>query len=102
MIGEDINESDEYVSDEELAQEMDIPEPPQSPSLEKCGICPFKSYNADPDESTITLKRKRALENCNYWAKRRKMNIQFKVITHNSYLGIIFSIFIFLLHFCII
>ena len=66
------NESDEFVSDEELALEMDIPEPPPSLSLEKCGICPYKSYNANPNERIIRLKRKRALENCNYWAKRRK------------------------------
>ena len=83
MIGEDANKSDEYVSDEELALEIDIPEPPQSPSLEECGIFPFKFCNVDPDESTIKLKRKRALKNCNKWAKRRKMKIQFKVIIHH-------------------
>jgi len=82
MMDHDNDEDDQYVSDEELAQEIDIPEPPQSPSSDKCGICPFKSYNVDPDERTITLKRKKSLQNCNRWAKKRKMNIKFKVRIH--------------------
>ena len=32
MIEESKNESDEFVSDKELALKMDIPEPPPSPS----------------------------------------------------------------------
>ena len=62
-----ISDSDEYVIDDEFEKEEEILEPglEQSPSLDKCGICPFKCYNADPDEPTIRLKRKRALENCN-------------------------------------
>ena len=59
-----ISDSDEYVIDDELEEEEEIPEPglEQSPSLDKCGVCLFKSYNADPDEPTIRLKRNRALE----------------------------------------
>ena len=39
-----ISESDEYVTDDELEEEVDIPEPgsEESPSLDKCGICPYK------------------------------------------------------------
>ena len=91
MLAKDIHESDKYVSDEELALEMDIPDPPQypdpsqSPSLENCRLCPFKSYNADPNERTIKLWRKRALENCNQWAKKRKMNVSFEVINQYYY-----------------
>ena len=55
----DAEEIDEYVSDEELAEEMDIPDPPASPT-NSCIICPFKSYitKKPEEESTITLKRK--------------------------------------------
>ena len=37
-MAEDIDENDQFVSDEELAEEMDIPEPPKSPSLDKCSL----------------------------------------------------------------
>ena len=84
MIEEIKNGSDEFVSDEEFALKMDIPEPTPSTSLEKCGICTYKSYNADPNERIIKLKGKRALDNCNYWAKRREMKIKFQVIIQNS------------------
>ena len=59
----DAEEMDEYVSDEELAEEMDIPDPPASPT-NSCIICPFKSYiTKKPDEeSTITLKRKKSIQ----------------------------------------
>ena len=56
-----ISDSDEYVIDDELEEEIPEPGLEQSPSLDKCGICPFKFYNADLDEPTIRLKRKRAL-----------------------------------------
>ena len=78
-MAEDIDENDQFVSDEELAEEMDIPEPPKSPSLDKCGICPFRLSSGDPDEPLIRLKRRKALLNCNKWAKRRKMDITFEV-----------------------
>ena len=84
MIEEIKNRSDEFVSDEKFALKMDIPEPTPSPSLEKCGICTYKTYNADPNERIIKLKGKRALDNCNYMAKRRKMKIKFQVIIQNS------------------
>ena len=84
MIEEIKNGSDEFVSDEEFALKMDIPEPTPSPSREKRGICTYKSYNADPNERIIKLKGKRALDNCNYWAKRREMKIKFQVIIQNS------------------
>ena len=76
---------DEYVSDEDLAEEMDIPDPPASPTA-SCIICPFKSYiNKKPEEEiTITLKRKKSIKNCNYWAQRRKMDLTFQV--RNSYI----------------
>ena len=82
----DAEEMDEYVSDEELAEEMDndIPDPPASPT-NSCIICPFKSYitKKKPDEeSTITLKRKKSIKNCNYWAKKRKMDVTFEVRIH--------------------
>ena len=44
-----ISESDEYVTDDELEEEVEMPGLEQSPSLDKCGIFPFKSYNTDPE-----------------------------------------------------
>ena len=84
MIEEIKNGNDEFVSDEEFALKMDIPEPTPSPSLEKFGICTNKSYNAGPNERSIKLKGKRALDNCNYCAKRIKMKIKFQMIIQNS------------------
>ena len=55
-MAEDIDENYQFVSDEVLAEEMDIPEPPKSPSFDKCGICPFRLSNGDPDEPIIRLK----------------------------------------------
>ena len=84
----DAEEMDEYVSDEELAEEMDIHDPPASPT-NSCIICPFKSYitKKKPDEeSTITLKRKKSIKNCNYWAKKRKMDLSLQQELFNKFL----------------
>ena len=47
-----------------------------------CVICPHKSY-VTPEEilssERTTLKRKRGVKNCNKYAKKRKMDLRFKV-----------------------
>lgn len=45
-----------------------------------CVICPFKCYENDPENApTIKLTQKRGIDTCNDYAKRRKMDITFKV-----------------------
>ena len=66
-----------YAEDERISEEVEIPEPP---TYSLCLICPYKSYLKTPlDNSTTVVKRKAAIENCNKWAKRRKMEVRFKV-----------------------
>ena len=74
---------------------MESSEPAQQPPFpledigKICVICPIKSYLA-PEEihkaERTNLKRKGGVDNCNRYAKKRKMNLHFKVCIYLLYL----------------
>ena len=52
----------------------------ESISTNRCVICPFRSYVDIPDNAKTTImKGKKALKNCNKWARNRNMPIKFMV-----------------------
>ena len=53
-------------------------EPPDEPPL-VCPYCPLPLKEDDLDLPVITLKQKQAVETCNYWAKRRKIDVMVEV-----------------------
>ena len=58
----------------------------ESPLPPKCPYCPLPLREDDPDLPVIALKRQRGVDNCNEWAKRRRIDVIVQVNDNICYI----------------